>query len=372
MAMRDFGRLIEKKTSLTKSLQSYLYAHNGKYFILSRARFYEKLSLYLRDDENLEMAIYKIRTEHLRKRKTYLNEKIRYMEREGIITDKREIKKMIDWLPSLPSPNNNNNNNIITTTTNSSLHQMINDDNVAISMGKFKLQVFGPRSTITSLTKVEEEEEEKVVLTRAKEYDEQRGEYIQRIIKQNCKYNILKQDEEQVDQRGEYNLLKHDEEYDERRDLQFHCNEEMGAGIMMAAFRDGDGTILPVCVCTHPMYLTGPTCKHRTYNSVVDYELWEESGIPEFLTDPLNDYTKANNICQRTTLNTTAVFEERDGTFKCQPLAAHFAQSLQLRGPYEPALILDRDYVDAVNNNSNHQEGIKINIDYLDLLKKFW
>jgi len=150
MAMRDFGRLIEKKTSLTKSLQSYLYAHNGKYFILARARFYEKLSLYLRDDENLEMAIYKIRTEHLRKRKTYLNEKIRYMEREGIITDKREIKKMIDWLPSLPSPNNNNNNNIITTTTNSSLHQMINDDNVAISMGKFKLQVIGPGSTTTS------------------------------------------------------------------------------------------------------------------------------------------------------------------------------------------------------------------------------
>nr|BDT61939.1 MAG: wsv306-like protein [Penaeus monodon majanivirus A] len=353
MAMHDLKGLLKRKSTLSRGLHSYLQMYDGKYFILARARFYESLSLHLHDNENLEMAIRNIRSEHQRKRRTYLYEKIKYLEHEGAVTDKDEVKKMMDWLstPALTSQNPI-------------------AENTTITMDVYKQQLFGHR--------MPHPPRDTTVLTRAEEYDDRRGEYVQNVTA------VLPRQHDRH-RRGEHLLkpttttttLERHEELSSNlqtkspsRELQFHCNEEMGAGIMMAAFRDGDGIILPVCICTHPLYLTGPTCKHRTYDSVIDYELWEKSGIPEFLTDPFNDYTKANDICKRTTLNTTAVFDEREGVFRCQPLAAHIGQSLQFRGPYEPALILDRDYIDTFN--ANHQQGFKINVDYIDLLGKFW
>nr|BDT62060.1 MAG: wsv306-like protein [Penaeus monodon majanivirus B] len=361
MAMNDLNRLLKRKSALSKGLQSYLHMYDGKYFILARARFYESLSLHLHDNENLEMAIRNLRSEHQRKRKTYLYEKIRYLENKGIITDKDEVKKMIGWLSF--SQEKNNSTPVLTS-------QNAITENTTITMDVYKQHLFGHH--------IPQPPEDTTVLTRAREYDDRRCEYIQKMM------SVMPKQQNRH-QRGEYFLkpttttttttLELDEEptssiRSPSKDLQFHCNEEMGAGIMMAAFRDDDGIILPVCICTHPMYLTGPTCKHRTYNSVIDYAIWEETGIPEFLTDPFNDYTKANDICKRTTANTTAVFDEREGTFKCQPLAAHIGQSLQLRGPYEPALILDRDYIDTFN--ANHRQRFKINVDYLDLIGKFW
>nr|BBD20114.1 wsv306-like protein [Penaeus japonicus]BDT61741.1 MAG: wsv306-like protein [Marsupenaeus japonicus endogenous nimavirus] len=365
MAVNDLHRLLKHKAALSNSLQSYLHLYDGKYFILARARFYESLSLHLRDNENLERAIRDIRTEHQQHRRTYLNEKIKYLEKEKIVIDKNEIQQMKKWL-SFSSKDDRDDNKMkakIVVDADPTLKSENTITKDTITMDTYKQQLFGqPMPQLTS--------SKERVLTRAQEYDDRRGEYI---------LGIKKQFKNR--QRGEYiskaamtmvsnqrqELLSNQSP---SASLQFHCNEEMGAGIMMAAFRDSDGIILPVCICTHPLYLTGPTCKHRTYNNVIDYEQWEEIGVPEFLIDPFNDYKKANIVCKKTTLNTTAVFEEREGLFKCQPLAAHIAQSLQLRGPYEPALILDRDYIDAFN--ADQETKFKINIDYLDLLKKFW
>nr|BDV49931.1 MAG: wsv306-like protein [Metapenaeopsis lamellata majanivirus] len=328
MALNDFHKLIEKKDKIPKSLYTFLNIYGGKKFIQARARFYEILSLHLCDGEKLDKIIQSIKIDHAKERKAYLYNKIQQLKNTGTVSDQKEIQQMLNW--AFPSS-----------------HLSLPNSNYTITMENYLKNIFGKNIVSGN----------KKIIIRDIEHDNKRGEYSALVAKMHENHYPSS------------NSNNNNNDINIKEPHKFYCNEEMGAGIMMAAFKD-ENNILPICVCLHPEYLTGPTCKHRTYTSVIDYDLWEETGIPEYLTDPINDYRKANNICKKTTPNTTAVFDEREsgGKFKCQPLAAHFAQSLQLRGPYEPALVLDRDFIDSLNNN---RQGFKVNIDYLDLLRKF-
>nr|BDT62562.1 MAG: wsv306-like protein [Metapenaeus ensis majanivirus] len=312
MAINDLKKLSQMEKFLPKAMWDYIKINDGKRFIVARARFYENLSFHLKEGTLLDAAIQRIINEHKKNNKRNYSNKLQQIN-------------------------------------------IVDDDNDNISMDLYVKQLFGRTAKPSS--------SQDIILTRDLEHDKKRGEYCT-LIATNTAAAAATAATIKSPSKPNDKIVAFNNQYP----LQFHCNEEMNAGIMMAAYQDNDGNILPICVCTYPYYLTGPTCKHRTYNRVVDYELWEKTGYADFLTDPFNDYKKANRICKSKTINTTAVFDERDGCFYCQPLAAHFAQSLQMRGPYEPALILDKDYIDSLNVN----QSFKINIDYLDLLNKFY
>nr|BDT62850.1 MAG: wsv306-like protein [Metapenaeus joyneri majanivirus] len=337
MAVDDLRKLIQIEKMIPKAMRDYIKTNDGKRFIAARARFYENLSFHLKEGAILNAAIQRIRDEHKKHRKNY------YLHRLQEIN--KTTKEDDDNNNNINNNNNNNNNNIDTSL--------------------YMKQLFGHTAVLP-------ENKNNTTLVRDLEYDKKRGEYCNLVATNAPTTTSLSKKKTNKNSKLFLNSSSSpplsSSSSSSSSPLQFHCNEEMNAGIMMAAYRDDDGNILPICVCTYPYYLTGPTCKHRTYNRVVDYDLWEKNGYPDFLIDPFNDYTKANNICKSKTINTTAVFDERDGCFYCQPLAAHFAQSLQMRGPYEPALILDKDYIDSLNRN----QRFKINIDYLDLLGKFY
>nr|BDT62933.1 MAG: wsv306-like protein [Trachysalambria curvirostris majanivirus] len=340
MAIKNLNYLLDKEKELPQDFLHFLKLNNGKYFILSRCRFYESLSLHLSEGNNLDIAIQSIKNEHNIQKEKHLNEKIRLFKNENIINDSDiDLIRSYKLLPY----NNNKNEKLL----KAQPPFYTNSNKETMNMPLYMQNLFGYRSP-TSISS-------HVILSGAYDYQETRGDYVQHVYaKFNNNHNTSNQDEPTGIQR------------------EFYCNEEMHAGIMTAAFRDkAENKILPICICIHPDYLTGPTCKHRTYTNVIDYDQWEKTGIAEFLTDPFNDYNKANSICKKYTTNTTAVFDEREGTFKCQPLAAHLAQSLQFRGPYEPSLILDRDFLNIYNKNQP-EGGRKLNIEYLDLLRKFW
>lgn len=119
------------------------------------------------------------------------------------------------------------------------------------------------------------------------------------------------------------------------------CNENMAAGRAVAIYKgENPDDVTAACVCTYPEYLTGPACKHRTYNYVVDYDKWERDGYPTFLVDPGLDYAAAEKVCAELQVAATAVYEHRTRGFQCMPLPGFIGRSLQFRGPYEPALVM--------------------------------
>nr|BDT63020.1 MAG: wsv306-like protein [Trachysalambria curvirostris nimavirus] len=154
----------------------------------------------------------------------------------------------------------------------------------------------------------------------------------------------------------------------EAQPTEYLCNEEMHAGRAEAIYMDENSKeLVAVCTCTYPEYLVGPTCHQRTYRYVIDYEKWSKTGYPEFLTDPVRHFKKAEDVCKGLGNNTLAVYDSRHRAFLCAPVAEIVKTALTYRGSHEPCLIIEHD----VNNPNNApSKGFGVNWPYVNLLER--
>lgn len=147
---------------------------------------------------------------------------------------------------------------------------------------------------------------------------------------------------------------------------EYLCNEGMNAGRAEAVFQDRTtGERLAVCSCTYPEYLSGPTCQQRMYRYVIDYDKWAKTNWPEFLTDPVKHFIKADNVCRGLGRNAVAEYSTTGRAFVCVTVADLTKSALTFRGPYEPSLIMERDINKAENAAS---ESFGVNWEYVNFL----
>lgn len=148
------------------------------------------------------------------------------------------------------------------------------------------------------------------------------------------------------------------------------CNEEMNAGRPVAIF--GNETTrenVAVCACVYPEYLSGPTCHQRMYRYVIDYELWEKTGYPRFLTDPVNHFKEADDVCRKLKRSATAAYDESHRAFVCITIADLVKTSLTHRGFFEPSLIIESD-INLAEESADTKKKFGINWSYIDLLAR--
>nr|BDT62687.1 MAG: wsv306-like protein [Metapenaeus ensis nimavirus]GBG35493.1 wsv306-like protein [Metapenaeus ensis nimavirus] len=152
------------------------------------------------------------------------------------------------------------------------------------------------------------------------------------------------------------------------RSNEYLCNEEMHAGRAEAIYIDESSKeLVAVCACTYPEYLVGPTCHQRTYRYVIDYEKWTRTGFPEFLTDPVKHFKKAESVCAQQGNSTLAVYDPEHRAFVCAPIAEVVKTALTFRGPHEPSLIIERD-INKPQNAPSKTFGV--NWSYVNLLER--
>ncbi len=160
-------------------------------------------------------------------------------------------------------------------------------------------------------------------------------------------------------------VLSRQHDVSTREDL---CNESMNAGRAESIFSDPDsGEYVATCACLYSEYLTGPACKHKTYRYVIDYDKWKRTGRPEFLTDPVLHFKKAEAVCKSTNPNLRAIYSPDNKGFLCAPVAELVKTALTFRGSHEPSLIVERDINQAENLPSN---SFGVNWPYVNLLNR--
>lgn len=146
------------------------------------------------------------------------------------------------------------------------------------------------------------------------------------------------------------------------------CNERLHAGRAEAIYEDQETKErVAVCTCVYPEYLTGPACHQRTYRFVIDYDKWAKTGWPEFLTDPIHHFEKADDVCRGLGRNATAEYSRVDRAFVCVTIADVVKNSLTFKGAFEPSLVIERDVNKAENSP---YETFGPNWKYVNLLER--
>lgn len=151
------------------------------------------------------------------------------------------------------------------------------------------------------------------------------------------------------------------------------CNEDMGAGMLLARFEnENDPTqTVALCTCHYPNLLTGPACKHRTYEVALDYGSWETAGSnPPFLTKA-EDFESARTVCKGLAPNTTPVYSPSSGDefYRCRPIAERFGELVLGRSETHPPEIFDSDFLLSLERFARENKTLRFNRDYVDLLK---
>ena len=149
---------------------------------------------------------------------------------------------------------------------------------------------------------------------------------------------------------------------------EWRCNEEMGAGMLLALFENAQDPSKKValCSCNYPWLLTGPACEHRTYEYAVDYEQWEKDGDSPTFLKKVGDFTSAQPLCQKLQPNSYAKYDDRDRFFRCPPLAERIGETTTKVSATYPPEIFDAEYCRLAFDKKT--SGVRLNYEYIDLL----